>query len=112
MKRPTKLAKSVSGAKKDSTAASVAVRRAKKEPSSRSAPNTPARSSYRPDSKLGIVIGMLRSTKGATIEALSKATGWQTHSVRGSISGAIKKRLGFTVASTKADGVRTYRISD
>jgi hypothetical protein len=55
---------------------------------------------------------MLRSTKGATIEALSKATGWQTHSVRGAISGAIKKRLGFSVASTKADGLRTYRISD
>jgi hypothetical protein len=54
---------------------------------------------------------MLRSTNGATIEAVSKATGWQTHSVRGAISGAIKKKLGLTVTSTKTDGVRTYRIS-
>jgi hypothetical protein len=55
---------------------------------------------------------MLRSNKGATIEALSKATGWQAHSVRGAMSGAIKKKRGLGVTSEKVDGVRTYRISD
>ena len=39
------------------------------------------------------------------------ATGWQAHSVRGAISGAIKKRLGLKVTSEKSDGVRTYRIA-
>ena len=112
MKRPTKRAKPAPGAKKGSTATSVVARPAKKQASNRSAPDAAAPSSHRPDSKLGIVIGMLRSTKGATIEALSKATGWQTHSVRGAISGAIKTKRGLTVTSEKVDGVRTYHIGD
>ncbi len=60
---------------------------------------------------MATVIAMLRSSKGATIEELSKATGWQAHSVRGAISGAIKKKLALTVTSVKTDGVRTYRIN-
>ena len=84
---------------------------AKKQPAKPRAPQSSALR-QRPNSKLGIVIGMLRGTKGTTIEALSKATGWQTHSVRGAISGAIKNKLGLTVTSTKADGVRTYRINN
>ena len=66
---------------------------------------------FREKSKLSTVISMLRSAKGATIEELSKATGWQGHSVRGAISGAIKKKLALTVTSAKNDGVRTYRIN-
>lgn len=54
---------------------------------------------------------MLREPKGKSIDDLMKATGWQAHSVRGAISGAIKKKLGLTVTSEKADGVRVYRIS-
>jgi hypothetical protein len=38
------------------------------------------------------------------------ATGWQAHSVRGAISGSIKKALGLAVVSEKIDGARTYRI--
>ena len=64
----------------------------------------------RETSKLATVIAMLRSPKGATIEELMKATGWQQHSVRGAISGAIKKKLALLVTSAKADGVRKYRI--
>ena len=65
----------------------------------------------RTDSKLAAVVAMLREPKGKSIDDLMKATGWQAHSVRGAISGAIKKKLGFTVTSEKADGVRVYRIS-
>ena len=65
----------------------------------------------RENSKLGIVISMLRQPKGVTIDALRKATGWQAHSVRGALSGAIKKNLGLNVQSVKTDGVRTYRIA-
>ena len=61
-------------------------------------------------SKLASVIAMLRRPKGASIQDLCKVTGWQTHSVRGAISGAIKKRLGLTVTSEKSDGVRIYRV--
>jgi hypothetical protein len=63
-------------------------------------------------SKLGIMIAMLHRREGATVEALSEATGWQAHSVRGAIAGALKKKLGLTVASVKTDGVRIYRITD
>jgi hypothetical protein len=65
----------------------------------------------REHSKLATMITMLRTTRGSTIEELSKATGWQAHSVRGAISGTIKKRLDLGVTSVKTDGVRTYRIN-
>jgi hypothetical protein len=61
--------------------------------------------------KLASVIGMLRRPKGATIAELCKSTGWQAHSVRGAMSGGIKKKLGLKITSEKSDGVRTYRIA-
>ena len=65
----------------------------------------------RPDTKLAKVIGLLRRSKGASIEEMMKATGWQAHSVRGVISGALKKKLGLTVSSEKTEaGERRYRI--
>src|SRR5689334_12050280 len=75
------------------------------------APTKKTQPPIRESSKLATVIAILRSPKGATIEALSNATGWQEHSVRGALSGAIKRKLGLTVTSDKTDGVRTYRIA-
>jgi Protein of unknown function (DUF3489) len=63
-----------------------------------------------PKGKIGAVIALLRRPEGARIEDLMAATGWQSHSVRGAMAGAIKKKLGLTIASVKTDGVRTYRI--
>jgi uncharacterized protein DUF3489 len=60
--------------------------------------------------KLGKVVTLLRRPKGATLAELMKATGWQAHSVRGAISGAIKKKLKLAVLSEKSGDVRTYRI--
>jgi hypothetical protein len=58
------------------------------------------------------MIGLLRRPDGASIEEMAKATGWQSHSVRGVMSGALKK-LGFTIASEKVEGRgRIYRIAD
>jgi Protein of unknown function (DUF3489) len=54
---------------------------------------------------------MLRSTNGATITALAKATGWQPHSVRGFLAGVVKKRLKLKLESAIVEGVRTYRIA-
>lgn len=66
----------------------------------------------RPSSKLEIVISMLRQRGGVTLAALSKATGWQAHSVRGALSGAISKKRGLKVLSEKTGtGPRTYRIA-
>jgi hypothetical protein len=54
----------------------------------------------------------LRSKEGATIAEMAKATGWQTHSIRGFLSGHVTKKMGFVVESSKDDGgERTYRIA-
>jgi hypothetical protein len=60
--------------------------------------------------KLGKVVGLLKRPKGATVAELMKATGWQAHSVRGAISGAIKRKLKLAVLSEKRGDVRSYRI--
>jgi hypothetical protein len=54
---------------------------------------------------------MLQRPNGATVNQVMQSTGWLAHTVRGAISGAIKKRLGMNVVSEKsASGERTYRI--
>lgn len=63
------------------------------------------------DTKLGTLIAALRRKKGATIDEMMEATGWQAHSVRGAISGALKKKLGLEVVSEVSEGKgRVYRI--
>jgi Protein of unknown function (DUF3489) len=61
--------------------------------------------------KTAIIIALLRRRDGASIAELQKATGWQAHSVRGLLSGTIKKRLGLTLKSETDDqGIRRYRV--
>ena len=57
-------------------------------------------------------MSLLRRPEGATIHDLAAATGWQVHSVRGAIAGALKKGRGFNVVSAKADAGRVYRIEE
>ncbi len=65
----------------------------------------------REGSKKAIVLGLLRRPEGVTISEIQSATGWQAHSVRGFISGALTKKMGLVVASTKReDGARVYRV--
>ncbi len=76
------------------------------KPKSKKSPPT-----VRQGTKQALLIDLLKRKKGATIDEAVEATGWQPHSVRGAISGALKKKLGLTVESqvTKVHG-RTYRI--
>ena len=60
--------------------------------------------------KLGVLVDLLGRPEGATIEAMAQATGWQKHSVRGALSGALKKRLGLKISSDKTEAGRIYRI--
>ena len=65
----------------------------------------------RPGTKQALLIDLLKRKKGATIEEIVEATGWQLHSVRGAISGALKKKLGLTVTSDPVEKRgRVYRI--
>lgn len=53
---------------------------------------------------------MLELPTGTTIAAMMQATGWQQHSVRGFLSGVVRKKLKLKLASIKVDGNRVYRI--
>jgi hypothetical protein len=65
----------------------------------------------RDGSKAAAILDLLKRPDGATLAELMKATGWQTHSVRGFLSGSLRKKLGLTIASSKgADGERTYSV--
>jgi len=65
----------------------------------------------REGSKKAIVLDLLRRPEGATLADIMSATAWQSHSVRGFISGAITKKMGLAVESAKrTDGQRAYRI--
>ena len=63
------------------------------------------------ESKQVTLIELLKNPDGATIDEMVKATGWQRHSVRGVMSGVLKKRLGFSIASEKEERGRIYRIA-
>jgi hypothetical protein len=62
----------------------------------------------RANTKTAKVIALLRGTKGATLKAIMRATGWQAHSVRGFISGQLGKKMGLRVRSLERDGERVY----
>jgi hypothetical protein len=55
----------------------------------------------RAGTKQALMIELLKRPKGATVEQIAAATGWQHHTIRGAISGALKKKLGLTVEATR-----------
>jgi hypothetical protein len=68
--------------------------------------NTPLASS-RSGSKQEAVLTLLTQP----IAAIVKVTGWQQHSVRGFFASVVRKKLGLTLTSDKADGERIYRVT-
>jgi hypothetical protein len=64
----------------------------------------------RAGSKQAQVIDLFRRAEGATVAEVIAATGWQPHTVRGIVSGTLKKKLGLTVVSAKEQRGRVYRI--
>ena len=81
-------------------------------PAQQSLPKLPKTVRTRADSKQAMVIAMLTRAEGATIKQICEATLWQAHTVRGSMAGSFKKKLGLTITSTKDAGAeRIYRIT-
>lgn len=63
----------------------------------------------KPATKSTIVIGLLKRSEGATLEAMVEATGWLPHTTRAALTGLKKK--GMTISSEKVGGVRTYHAT-
>ena len=70
-----------------------------------------SRSRSRDNSKQATVTGTLKRPEGATIPQIMAATGWLSHTVRGTFAGAFKKKLGLALVSDKGEGDRVYRIA-
>jgi hypothetical protein len=77
----------------------------------RAAKDTSSSSAARVGSKTATILGLLKRREGATLKELMDATEWQAHSVRGFVSGTLRKKMGLKIESDKAaDGERTYSI--
>jgi len=110
-------AQAATGAPKAKKAANAAGKgkkatsRARKGDTGATSAEAPVPAPYREGTKQALLIAMLRRPEGATVDEVVRKTGWQRHSVRGAISGAIKKKLGLTVESERDDNRgRVYRI--
>jgi hypothetical protein len=71
--------------------------------------STAAKASKRTNKQTRL-LDLLRHPAGATIAALSNASGWQQHSVRGFLAGVVRKKLGLELVSAVETGQRIYRI--
>ena len=77
----------------------------------RTAKRTSPTSGARDGSKTVAMLDLLKRQGGATLNELMAGTGWQAHSVRGFLSGTLRKKMGLKVGYRKtADGVRMYSI--
>jgi len=72
----------------------------------------PSKPAARSTTKHDRIIAMLRTPAGATLTSLVTATEWQQHSVRGFLTGVVRKKLGLNLVSEIGDKGRVYRIKD
>jgi Protein of unknown function (DUF3489) len=78
------------------------------EPAPAAAPAAKTRAP-RANTKQAQMIELLKRPQGATVEQIAEATGWQHHTIRGAISGALKNRLGLTIEATRTREVGPNR---
>jgi Protein of unknown function (DUF3489) len=87
------------------TEAPAAGKRKAKAKAAKSAKPAKAASDNKPTPRAGTkqaqMIELLKRPEGATVEQIAKATGWQHHTIRGAISGALKKKLGLNIDATR-----------
>ncbi len=117
-----KSASTKKGAAKAAKGAKKAAAKKQPKPAAKKAPKPAAKkvdkpaakkaSAPREGSKKETVLALMRRKDGATLAEIAKATEWQSHSIRGFISGTLGKKMGLTVESTKnAAGERTYKLA-
>jgi len=102
---PAKASTPEPGAVKQRQRATRKAKRAKAK-GKRKAPAT------RAGTKTAKILRLLQRPDGASLAELTKATGWQAHSVRGFLSGALKGKMHLKLAALKRkDGQRAYRVA-
>ena len=75
-------------------------------------PNSAVRA-IRPGTKLALLIGLMARKGGASLDEIRQCTRWQPHSIRGAVSGTLRKKLGLAVVSEWTEGRgRVYRIQE
>jgi hypothetical protein len=83
------------------------------KPTGNAAPPNPAPTAVRASTKTDAVLDLLRRAEGGSLSEIAAATGWQAHSVRGFLSGTVRKKLGLNLISTiSGEGVRRYTIGE
>ena len=93
---PAKSRRSTGKGQKATTTAPVA-----SQPGTAPGGEPAAKPTPRTGTKQALMIDLLKRPEGATVEQIATATGWQHHTIRGAISGALKKKLGLTVEATR-----------
>jgi hypothetical protein len=74
-------------------------------------PKRPSQATTRKGTKTAKILALLGRPDGASLQELTKATGWQAHSVRGFLSGTLNKKMGLRIHSDRRDdGQRAYRV--
>jgi hypothetical protein len=89
-----------------------AVKPASKKSTVKSAAKSAARvaAPATPATKADTILGLLSKPNGASAAELAKATDWQAHSVRGFLSGTLKKKRGLTILVDRSSGESRYRL--
>ncbi|WP_425993002.1 DUF3489 domain-containing protein [Brevundimonas sp. TWP2-3-2] len=64
----------------------------------------------RAQTKVDRLTAILQHADGADMPTMIEATGWQAHSIRGAMAGALKKK-GHAVSSEKTGDHRVWRIT-
>jgi hypothetical protein len=78
----------------------ASARKAKPQPDAEPAvTDAPRPIAIRAGTKQAQIIALLQRPEGASIAEIVEATGWQAHTARGAISGALKKKLGLPITA-------------
>jgi hypothetical protein len=88
-----------------------AVKTTSKKPTTKSSANPARRAASAAPTKADLVLKLLGRPSGASTADLAKATDWQAHSVRGFLSGTLKKKRGLTILADRSSGETRYRLS-
>ena len=87
-------------------AASNSKKHAAKKTAGRQSKSVPGKGT----TKKAAALALLNQKNGTTLAELMAATGWQAHSVRGFLSGTVRKRMGLALHSNPTDAGRVYSI--